>query len=331
MKANSLMELLTFSIENGFPVLIKGKPGIGKSDIVAEAVKAAKAHLIISHPVVSDPTDFKGLPANVNGKAQFLPFGELEAIIEAKEKTVYFLDDLGQAPASVQAACMQLILAKSINGHKVSDKVVFVAATNRKEDKAAVSGILEPVKSRFATIVELEVDIENWITWAIKSNLPSELPAFIRFRPELLNSGTPTRDIVNTPSPRTVASIGKMLKKGLPEKLQFEVFKGAAGEGFAAEFLAFLRLYKELPSIQSIINNPNGTPIPENPATLYALSGAIAANMKGANIAPLCKFLIRIPVEIQVACVKDAASRNKDFLQTEDFSNWANNNAEIIL
>ena len=66
-----------------------------------------------------------------------------------------FLDDLGQAPMSVQAAAMQLILARRINGFKISDKVIFMAATNRREDKAGVTGILEPVKSRFAWIVEL--------------------------------------------------------------------------------------------------------------------------------------------------------------------------------
>ncbi len=73
----------------------------------------------------------------------------------ATKLTACFIDDLGQATPAVQAAAMQLILARTLNGHRVSDHVVFIAATNRRTDRAGVSGILEPVKSRFATLVEL--------------------------------------------------------------------------------------------------------------------------------------------------------------------------------
>ncbi len=43
---------------------------------------------------------------------------------------VCLLDDLGQAPPAVQAAAMQLLLARRVNGHAVSDHVTFLAATN---------------------------------------------------------------------------------------------------------------------------------------------------------------------------------------------------------
>ena len=62
MKPTELSDYLSFAIANNFPTLITGKPGIGKSDIVSQAAKVADTKLIISHPVVSDPTDYKGLP-----------------------------------------------------------------------------------------------------------------------------------------------------------------------------------------------------------------------------------------------------------------------------
>ncbi len=124
------------------------------------------------HPVVSDPTDFKGLPGIIGDKAEFLPFGDLRQMIEADKPTIVFLDDLGQAPAVVQAACMQLLLARQINGKKISGHIVFIAATNRREDRAGVTGILEPVKSRFKTILDLEVSADEWTEWAFKNNMP---------------------------------------------------------------------------------------------------------------------------------------------------------------
>ena len=92
---------------------------------------------------------------------------------------------------------MQLILARCINEHKLSPYVTFIAATNRREDKAAVSGLLEPVKSRFAAIVELEVSPDDWVIWALNNNMPTELIAFIRFRPDLLDNFQPSKDIVS--------------------------------------------------------------------------------------------------------------------------------------
>lgn len=143
MKPSQLAALLAKTIPGKRPVLIKGAPGIGKTDVVTQACQAAGADLVISHPVVSDPIDYKGLPALADGRAEFLPFGELRTLIEANSLTVFFLDDLGQAPPTVQAAAMQLILARRINGHLVSEQVCFVAATNRKQDKAGVTGDLE--------------------------------------------------------------------------------------------------------------------------------------------------------------------------------------------
>jgi hypothetical protein len=227
MKPSQLHELLTQTIAAKMPVLIKGAPGIGKTDIVTGACKDAGAELIVSHPVVDEPIDYKGLPYIIDGHAEFLPFGALHRLIEAEQATVYFMDDLGQAPPSVQAAAMQLILARRINGHHVSDNVTFIAATNRKQDKAGVAGILEPVKSRFATIVELEPDLDDWVQWAISHGLPVELVAFIRFRPNLLFDFAPSVDIINSPCPRTVHNVGRLMQLQLPAELEFEAYAGA--------------------------------------------------------------------------------------------------------
>lgn len=313
MRPTQLTSYLQFAIANRFPVLIKGKPGIGKSDIVAQACDLSGARLIISHPVVSDPTDFKGLPfPSANGtEAHFLPFGDLKELINADKDTVFFMDDLGQAPPSVQAAAMQLILARRINGHAVSDKVTFLAATNRREDKAGVQGILEPVKSRFKSIVELEVNNDDWIAWAFQNNMPTELIAFIRFKPDLLNKFEASKEIVNSASPRTVAAVGHQQNAGLPKELEFEVFSGAAGEGFASEYKGFLQVFRNLPSIDQIIMNPKGTPVPtDSVATMHALAGSLAHHVNEQNIEAILTYAERMPAEYTVATLKDATIRH---------------------
>jgi hypothetical protein len=348
MRPAHLKEYLTLSIRDKFSVLVKGKPGIGKSDIIIEAAKDAGAELIIEHPVVSDPTDFKGLPfaSTLNeikeGEgyptnktvADFLPFKNLRKIIEADKPTVYFLDDLGQAPVSVQAAVMQLLLARQIGEHKVSDHVTFLAATNRKEDKAGVTGLLEPVKSRFrGGIIELDVDVDDWVKWALtQDNIPLELVAFARFKREKIFDAVPTKDIINTASPRTVASVGMRQHAGLPEYLETEVFTGIAGQSFAVEYKAFLTMMRELPSIDEIILNPNNAPVPQKkPGVMYALGAALASRMTKQNIEPIITYTNRIAPENQLAIMKDANVRNREIAETKAFINWAVDKQDLLL
>lgn len=332
MRPKQLTETLKFSIKYRFPVLIKGAPGIGKTDIVTQACIDTGTDLLISHPVVSDPTDYKGLPfPDKDGNAaKFLPFGDLLELIKADRPTVFFLDDLGQAPASVQAACMQLLLARRINGHIISDQVTFFAATNRRQDRAAVQGILEPVKSRFASIVELEVNIDDWVIWAIDHGMPPELIAFIRFRPNLLHNFKPTSSIVNTPNPRTVAYVGYMMNKGIPVDSEDEIIAGAAGEGFSSEFLGFLDVYKELPDIDKLIAHPDEADVPEKPDMLYAVCGALGAKATKKNFANIIRFTERLPGEFQVLLVKDAIQRYKPLANTDEFNAWAVKHSEVI-
>jgi MoxR-like ATPase len=331
MNATQLHSLLTKTIPAKLPVLIVGEPGIGKSDIVDQACRDVGAKLIIEHPVVSDPTDFKGMPYAKDGKATFLPFGDLEDIINATTLTVYFLDDLGQAPASVQAACMQLLLARRINGFRVSDHVCFVAATNDHTHRAGVSGILEPVKSRFVTIVRLETDVEAWIAWALKMGLPTEIIAFIRFRPELLHKFEPTREIKNCPSPRTIHNIAKLMEMGVPQEIEFEVYAGAAGEGVATELVAFLKIFRQLPDIDYIIMHPEKVDIPDDPATLYALATAVARKATEQNIARIIEFAERLPIEYNVLLIHDAGRINQDITKTRAWIEWGSRHADVLL
>lgn len=288
MKPSAIVPFLVQLIARQLPGLITGAPGIGKSDLVAQAAQLAGADMILSHPAVSDPTDAKGLPWIAEGarEATFLPFGELAEAMRATRPTVWFLDDLGQAPAAVQASFMQLLLARRVNGHKLPDCVTFLAATNRRTDRAGVSGILEPVKSRFASIVELEADINDWCRWAIGAGfIPSEMIAFLRFRPDLLSAFNPSADITNSPCPRTWSNAARLFALDLPKATRSEALAGAVGEGAATEFLAFVDMFAQLPSIDGILLDPDSALLPAEPSAMYATVTALAARA-GADAFP---------------------------------------------
>lgn len=323
MRASDFVEMAVGFIRGRVPFLATGAPGIGKSDLIAQAATEADADMILSHPAVADPTDAKGLPWVVDGHATFLPFGELDRALHADKPTVWFLDDLGQASPAVQSSYMQLLLARRVNGHVLSEHVTFAAATNRRIDRAGVTGILEPVKSRFGTIVELEPHIDDWCTWAIDRNVAPILIAFLRFQPDLLCKFAATADLTNSPVPRTWSHVARILDLKLSPGVQSQAIAGAVGEGAATEFNAFMRLWKELPSIDQILIDPKSVPVPSNPGVLYALSTALAAKATAQNFGRVAEYIDRMVNdgrgEFGVLAVRDAMRRCKEVTATTAF------------
>lgn len=325
MRPSELTTFLARAITARLPILITGAPGIGKSDIIAQAAAASGAALILSHPAVADPTDAKGLPwVGKDGEsATFLPFGELAQALRADGPTVWFLDDLGQAPPSVQASYMQLLLARRVNGHALPEHVTFVAATNRRTDRAGVSGILEPVKSRFAAIVELTPHLDDWCQWAFGADIQVELIAFLRFRPDLLCQFQASADLTNCPLPRTWAHVAKLLALDLPAAVQHAALAGAVGEGAAVEFGAFRRLYRELPAIDGILIDPDASTLPTQPATLYAVATALGMKATPKNFGRIARYAERLTDaqhgEFAALLLRDCVRRDAAIMQTAAF------------
>jgi hypothetical protein len=252
-----------------------------------------------------------------------LPFGDLKKLIHATNLTVCFLDDLGQATNAVQAAAMQLILSREIDGHRISDNVVFIAATNRRGDRAGVLGLLEPVKSRFFTIVELIPDLPEWSQWAVNVGVAPEVLAFLNFRPVLFFDFQPTADLTNCPLPRTWHHVSDLLPLGLPSEVQLPTFQGAVGEGAGIEFFAFLDVWSQMVSPDLILTAPDTAPIPTELSALCAVSTAIAMRVQTSSMTRYCRYLERLcsenREEYAALSMKTAVTRDQKLTSTPGY------------
>jgi len=329
MKLNAVHNVLVAAIKAHANVLLVSKPGIGKTEIQDASARIAKAQNFIMRPSVSDPTDFKGFPMVIDGIPSFVPFDELKNVFDAimdKVLCTLFLDDLGQAPNSVQAGAMQLM-------DRLKGKVAVIAATNNRTDRAGVQGLLEPVKSRFATIINVESDvdtftnhlIDNGAAYGLDDDAIIDIVSFIRLRPDLLHQFVPTQDLVNQPCPRTwVAGIGKIIMLRLPLPDELECFKGAIGEGPAAEFTAFRRVRADMPNLDNILIDPRKSLIPEKPSVLYAVATGLATKVNASNFSRYLSYLQRLyddsKGEFAAMSIRDALRRNKALVNTADFT-----------
>lgn len=326
MKPSQLATLLVSTIASRLPVLIIGGPGIGKTSILEQAAAAANNELIVSHPATEDPTVPAGLPwAEAGAKnATFLPFGNVARVLASKKPTTWLLDDLGQALPAVQTSYMPWLLSRKLNGHVLPDHVTIVAATNRRTDRAGVAGVLEPVKSRFATIVELEPDVDEWTNWAIQQSfMPPELVAYIRFQPDALYQFVPSADLVNCPVPRTWENAGRIASLNLPKAVEQQALKGSIGEAQAGAFLGFRDMFRQLPSIDGILLDPKSAIVPDSLGALYAVVTGLAAKTNEQNFGRVATYLQRLADagrgDFASLCIRDACRRTPAVQHTTDF------------
>jgi hypothetical protein len=201
-----------------------------------------------------------------------------------------------------------------------------------------VSGVLEPVKSRFVTIIELETDLDDWCEWAAKNGMPSELQAFIRYRPNFLDAWEATADMTNSPTPRTIAHVGHVMNlETLPDAARWQVIKGSAGEGLANELVGFLEVYETLPDLDLALQNPDAVEIPslegKGLATLYAFTIGIADRVaKDKSLANnFITLLDRMTPEFGVMGAKTATQMNEGLVHTKAFGGFLLNNQDLFL
>lgn len=330
MNAIELINTLKDAINHKERILIVGAPGEGKSEIVSFVAKKLEADLITDIPSVADPTDAKGFPfrSSCGTHAEFLPYGNLYKAYNAKKLTLFFADDLGQASESVQKAYMQLILTGGLNGHRMPDNVVWIGATNDIGQKAGVSGLIEPLKSRWHSIIHYQCDFESWKLWALDNGMPIEVIAYLGTAQGQLSSFQPTRALTVSPSPRGWSFVGKRWARGVRNE---ELDAGSIGAGTAREFYAFVEMAKDAPSLDDIVLNPESAKIPEKPSVKYLVCTGLAFKANKDNFHQIFKYLKRLEQPHRVMTIKDASQKNPSVMQTKEFVRWVSDEGKDII
>lgn len=316
--------VLAIAIENRKPVLLAGAPGVGKTAIVHEAAQVAGADVLLSYPAIEDPTDAKGLPwlDAKTGTGEFIPLGALKKAVEAKRPTLWCLEDLGQASEAVQAAYMSVLSKRTVGSHQLPDHVTIMATTNGKEHRAGVRGLLEPVKSRFSTILNIQPTLDDWCEWAMENGISPAIIAFLRCNPDYLIRSAPTLELVNSPNPRTWANLHTWVNARMRSDFRLATYAGCIGAEAAALFEAFEATIEDMPSPETVLIAPDSVEIPQSPSTLYALIGALAY-YADENFGNVVRFAHRMQKEAQGEMagmlIKDALRRHPHLLQSAEF------------
>jgi hypothetical protein len=70
-----------------------------------------------------------------------------------------------------------------------------------------------------------------------------------------------------------------------------QLLEGTIGSAATAEFLGFLRLFRQLPSIDEILLNPENASLPDEPSAQIAIATALGRTMSDQSVAKGLTYL----------------------------------------
>ena len=325
--------LLKETIKNLFPikrtVSVEGSPGGGKTTIIQEVAKELGVGYIEKHMPTMLVEDFGILYPNGDEMLHYkLPdWFPYEGRTDIPDEGILCFDDRNQAGADLQKVLANICQARNLHGKPMKKGWMVVSTGNRQSDRAGANRVLSHLRNR-ETVLELETHLDDFTTWCIDHMVKPVVISFIRFRPNLLHDFDPQRDV--NPSPRAwVEGVANMIGV-VPSEAEFECFKGAVGEGCAAEFSGFLKIERKLPNPDTIIQSPMSVAVPDDPATCYALTGALGERATTENFGNIVKFAERMSPEFSVLCVSYASRKNPDLASHEAFTKWAIAHQDVL-
>jgi len=266
------------------PAFIWGPPGCGKSEIMRKLAERLGYQFIDIRMSQMDAIDLRGMPMIPNSSEWILAAvslitkalktfspkqidreiekfknrdpGKREMIWALPEflpkdprtKAIIFFDEMNHALPTNLSAAYQLIQERKLGSYSLPDGVVCMAAGNRKGDYGSDFDLPAPLTDRF-THLEIKVNVDDWIQWAIANKAHPDVIGFIKSKEEYLAQYDELGKSYTFATPRSWWRIHEHLDdtQGLDDQILHAIIAGRVGAGIATEFMTYRETTKDLP------------------------------------------------------------------------------------
>jgi MoxR-like ATPase len=288
------------------PVLLRGRHGIGKSQVVYQI--AADMGLPVVERRASQMTegDLVGLPSIEGNRTSFNPPDWFKEACE--EPVVLFLDEIDRATLEVRQGVFELTDSRKLNGHYLhEDTVIFAAINGGEHGEQYLVNDFDPAELDRWSVWDIEPTVEDWLAWG-KENVDSLIWDFVNNNREHLEHKGEIEPNKRYPSRRSWKRLNDVLAgAGYLEEAGPEMFALAqsfVGFEAAVAFNDFAQNYERVITVDQLLNG-------ERKDTLAALSmheqlaliekleaeGNCKEELSAEHVSNLANFFIGLPSE----------------------------------
>jgi len=275
------------------PLLIYGAPGVGKTQIVKNVLKAIQGEnagfldfqlSLKEHDDFFLPTYNVDRTVAVDVPKSYLPVykptgnPERDKELDAKcGKGLIFLDELSQAKSQVQAVMLKLVNERILGeDYKLGSGWAVIAASNRDADEVGGHELNKALLNRFS-IVNYEPMFKDWRKWAEQHEyMNRHVLDWLEIHNEYFYHGNEDSGMTATPRSweaackelanfaNTAEDEGYRLEQ-IPDRMIQLSLEMNVGTQTAKMFMEYVRLIREVDinQLKKVLTDPDKAPIPD--------------------------------------------------------------------
>jgi MoxR-like ATPase len=207
----TFIELAPSVSDARFPVLMRGRHGIGKSQVVYQIAEAVKLPVVERRASQMTEGDLVGLPVIKGNTTGWNPPDWFKFACD--NPCVLFFDEVDRATTEVRQGLFELTDSRKLNGWKLHKDTLIYAAINGGEHGSNYQvSDMDPAELDRYSCWDLEPTVEDWLTWA-KERVNTVIWDFINQNPKHLEHNDDVEPNKVYPSRRSWDRLNQVLCK----------------------------------------------------------------------------------------------------------------------
>jgi hypothetical protein len=323
-------------------VIGQGEPGIGKSSMLKVlAQQYPDYEIAYIDCTLLDLGDFALPYTEMAGDMKVTKFAPNARFkMHTGKPVIVMLDEIGKAMKAVKNVLLTLMLEQRIGDHYLPEGSIVFGTTNLLSD--GVGDMLEAhARNRVCMTTVRKPDADEWIEWAISSNIAPEVIAWVKQFPHALASYTDTSQKDNpyifnptragmgaVVTPRSLEKASHIAKRRaeLGDSLTISMLTGTIGESASRDMQAFFTVVDKLPTWDAIMASPSTTKMPTDTVAKCILVFSAITRVEKDSLPKWMTYLQRMDMEWQAlfaTSVMKSQAKQAFCVMNKEFKDWA--------
>ncbi len=339
--------------DGGIVYLAEGHMGTGKTSILKMLTQKFPKHRhILFDCTTKDLGDLMIPNIKLNNEVSSVTFATNEELgLHLNEPVVLCLDEFGKANPSVKLALLGLIQERMLAGRKLHPDSIVFATTNLGAEGV---GDLLPAHAcnRIVRMRVRKPTNMEWIEWGLNNGVDPILLGWVKETPQLFQTFDEVPDPRDNPyiyhpsakertafvTPRSLEKASHIVKKReqLTPHVITGLLMGIIGEQAAMDMMAFVKLANDLPTLESIKQNPDTAMIPKTPSAMCMVVFRTLGSIERSWVPAWMTYLSRLDKEAQglfvngIRAEKFDHKRREAVVQDAKYGEWAMQNSYMF-
>jgi energy-coupling factor transporter ATP-binding protein EcfA2 len=346
------LEQITTAIRNGGnkrTILVQGHMGTGKSSLLktlaAELPNHTPCYFDCTTKDLGDISIPKLATLSDDVGSDYVSYATNEELgVHLNKPIILMVDEYGKANPAVKNSMLRLMLERKIGAYELHPDSVVFATTNLGAE--GVGDLLPPhARNRMTVITARKPDHMEWIEWGINNGVDHTLLGWCKDNPHLFYGFEDVKNPDDNPyiyhpkqqraafvTPRSLEAASDWLKvrDSFDDQTLVGLLMGTIGDRGAMDLMAFVKLADQLPSMESIKQDPKNAKVPDSASAICMVVYRTLASLDKDWVDAWMDYMVRLDKEAQGMFANGVRApkyaKQAIVMTNKKFTQWAMNN-----